>query len=142
MKYEISVCSAQLVFHSTYQHEERRLIWCEAFVEEKFQPVIDQGHIQEDAIARQTVPTMSNNLSTALRVIAGQPCQHTVMWNGIRLELRFPVLRRPCLDDGIVVLVIADGYLRADVVSDGLGLRIELDELLGSLSLLLLLVLF
>jgi hypothetical protein len=64
------------------------------------------------------------------------------MWDGVLLELRFPVLRCPGLDHCVVVLVVADGYLWADVVSDGFGFDIELDQLLGSFDFLLLLVLF
>ena len=85
---------------------------------------------------------MSNNLGTPLRVVSAQPRQHAVMWDAVLLELGFPVLGRPCLDHGVVVLVVADGHLWADVVSDGLGLDSELDQLLGGFGFLLLLVLF
>jgi hypothetical protein len=85
---------------------------------------------------------VSNDLGPSLRVIAAQPRQHTVVWDTVLLKLRFPVLRRPCLDHSVVVLVVADGYLWADVVSDGFGLSVEFDQLLGSFGFLLLLVFF
>lgn len=51
-------------------------------------------------------------------------------------------LGRPSLQHGIVILVVADGNILVDVVADGFGFGMQLDEFSMGLRLLLLLGLF
>lgn len=56
--------------------------------------------------------------------------------DAVLLELGLPVLRRPCLDDSVVVLGARYRDVLVYVVADRLGLLVERDELLRSLVLL------
>ena len=89
--------------HDVPQHEERRHIRLVALVEQEFETVVDQREVEEEAVASQTVATVANDLDTALGIIAVETSENFVMGQAIAL-FDLDVLRRPGLDDGIVVL--------------------------------------
>jgi hypothetical protein len=45
-----------------------------AFVEEEFEAVVNQGEVEEEAIARQAVAPVADNLDAALGVVASESC--------------------------------------------------------------------
>jgi hypothetical protein len=60
--------------HDVAQHEEGRLVGRVAFVEEEFEAVVNQGEVEEEAIARQAVAPVADNLDAALGVVASESC--------------------------------------------------------------------
>lgn len=119
--------------HLVAEHEERRLVGGVALVEEELEAVVDEGEVEEETVACQTVAPVADNLDAALRVVAVQSCEDAVVGDAVLLELGLPLLGRPCLDDSVVVLGGRDRDVLVDVVANRLGLLVESDELLRSL---------
>lgn len=71
---------------------------------------------------------MSNDLDTALGVVAIEPRKHTVVGYAVLVELGLLAVRRPGFDYRVVVFVIRNGNVGVYVVADCLDLDVQFCE--------------
>lgn len=64
-------------------------------MEQEFEPIVDQGEVEEQTIARQAVPSVPSNLDSSFRIIAVQACENLVVGETVLL-LGLGAFRSPC----------------------------------------------
>lgn len=123
--------------HSLTQHEERRLVGLVALAEQKLETIVDEGQVEEKAVASQAVASVADDLDTTLRVVSVQTSQDFVVRKAVLLA-DLDTLRGPCADQLVLVFIVADGDGLVDVVANRLCLLEQSNVLLlGSFFLLL-----
>jgi hypothetical protein len=81
----------------------RRLVGLVTLVEEKLQAIVDEGQVQEETVARQTISSVADNLYTTLRIIPVQASKDLVVGETIG-PLHNSIGGGPGLDDLVVIL--------------------------------------
>ena len=125
----------------------RRLVGSIAFVEQKLETVVDQGEVEEQAVARETVATVADDLDAALRVVAADAGEDFVVREAVLL-FDFGAFGNPGPDEGVVVLgklgasvrvkdrssylVVANRYRFVHIVPNGPYLLMKQNFLLRS----------
>lgn len=122
-------------------HEERGLVGGVALGMQILQAIVDQGLIQKHTRAGKTVASVTDELNSSLAIIRAQSVCDLVVAECLVCLFLQAGLGLPLSHKLVVVLVVGDGHRVVDVVADGLGLCVELDELLGRGILQLLLLL-
>ena len=65
--------------HVLLEHKVGRLVWLVAFLPQELEAVVDEGEIEKQTVASQTVTPMADDLDSSLRIIAIEPCKDLVM---------------------------------------------------------------